>query len=143
MVSELHKATGTGGELANNVLTTVVREGCESVRNGANLESATSETSKRKNPTIPNAIAGSCEVVRATYDERRARESNPQLLPATDFESASGTQNPRGNEPSKAGASLLLPASVRPIAARALELLKRMTGDEQRAELERWESLYG
>jgi hypothetical protein len=47
--------------------------------------------------------------VRAVCEERRARESNPQLLPATDFESASKLQNPSQNEQKQAGASLLLP----------------------------------
>ena len=83
-------ATGTDGPVArfpivSNGDACGARSGAEPCAQTANER----EGSDTKKPANSNEIAGSCESVRATNDKRRARESNPQLLPATDFESAS------------------------------------------------------
>jgi integrase len=92
-VPELLKATGTNGTspggLANNVLTTAVRDACGPLRAHAAKNAAGTDSKECKNPQNQFEVAGSCDSVHARCDERRARESNPQLLPATDFESAS------------------------------------------------------
>ena len=76
-------------KLANNLLTNRVRGACETVLDRAAGAEGMDLTQAIKNPLDPGEIAGWCESLQLSAAERRARESNPQLLPATDFESAS------------------------------------------------------
>ncbi len=83
-------ATGTDGPEARFPI--VSNEDACTVRSGARgCELAEDKPSdeETKKPHFPLENAAYCEPVRVTCEERRARESNPQLLPATDFESAS------------------------------------------------------
>ncbi len=83
-------ATGTDGMGGASVLfPNVVRAACVERARACELGADSEESPQTKNPHFTKENAGSCELVRAGRGERRARESNPQLLPATDFESAS------------------------------------------------------
>ena len=83
-------ATGTDGRGGASVLfPNAVRGACVGVAGVCELEADNEVSAETKNPHFTKGNAGSCDVLRATCEERRARESNPQLLPATDFESAS------------------------------------------------------
>jgi hypothetical protein len=91
-IQAMLSATGTDSCLLPvdaHLIPSRARAACDEVRKGASSKCTKASDEKQKSRAIPKENAAPCETVRGSAPKRRARESNPQLLPATDFESAS------------------------------------------------------